>query len=263
MLPSAALPLTAGRESSTTRTAQAIRAHRAPAVVRGAGARCPLGNPRPQRLRRRRRGDPHHLGRGLGRGAGGPRRLAGPPPGRRTTAGPAPAPPRPLALPPLAIMVEVFLTVLAVDSTDYWASPFAFCLLSVVVAAGFAQGFGLGLRVAGVVDPQRRHPRPPASWPTSASRASASAASGASSWCWWPSWPATPAASSARPSSATRRPSTGCRSWPRPTTCSSPSTGWPRACPPRSTSTRWPRPPSSACGASSTATSPPSCSATT
>ncbi len=55
------------------------------------------------------------------------------------------------ALPPLAIMVEVFLTVLAVDSTDYWASPFAFCLLSVVVAAGIAQGFGLGLRVAAVV----------------------------------------------------------------------------------------------------------------
>ncbi len=55
------------------------------------------------------------------------------------------------SLPPLAIMVEVFLTVLAVDSTDYWRSPFAFCLLSVVVAAGFAQGFGLGLKVAGVV----------------------------------------------------------------------------------------------------------------
>jgi signal transduction histidine kinase len=48
-------------------------------------------------------------------------------------------------------MVEVFLTVLAVVSTDFWASPFAYCLLSVVVAAGFAQGFGLGLRVAGVI----------------------------------------------------------------------------------------------------------------
>ncbi len=56
-----------------------------------------------------------------------------------------------VSLPPLAIMVEVFLTVLAVDSTGYWASPFAFCLLSVVVAAGFAQGFGLGVRVAGVL----------------------------------------------------------------------------------------------------------------
>jgi len=54
-------------------------------------------------------------------------------------------------LPPVAIMIEVFLTVLAVDSTDHWGSPFAFCLLSVVVAAGFAQGFGPGLRVAGVV----------------------------------------------------------------------------------------------------------------
>jgi signal transduction histidine kinase len=54
------------------------------------------------------------------------------------------------SLPPLAIMVEVFLTVLAVDSTGYWGSPFAFCLLGVVAAAGFAQGFGLGLRVAAV-----------------------------------------------------------------------------------------------------------------
>jgi len=54
------------------------------------------------------------------------------------------------SLPPLAIMVEIFLTVLAVDSTGYWGSPFAFCLLSVVVAAGLAQGFGPGLRVAGV-----------------------------------------------------------------------------------------------------------------
>jgi signal transduction histidine kinase len=54
-------------------------------------------------------------------------------------------------LPPLAIMVEVFLTILAVDSTDHWGSPFAFCLLSAVVAAGFAQGFGPALRVAGVV----------------------------------------------------------------------------------------------------------------
>ncbi len=47
-------------------------------------------------------------------------------------------------------MVEVFITVLAIDTTGYWDSPFAFCLLSVVVAAGFAQGFGLGVRVAGV-----------------------------------------------------------------------------------------------------------------
>ena len=55
------------------------------------------------------------------------------------------------SLPPLAIMVEVFITVLAVDTTGYWNSPFAFCLLTVVVASGFAQGFGLGVRVAGVV----------------------------------------------------------------------------------------------------------------
>src|ERR1044072_1401394 len=55
------------------------------------------------------------------------------------------------AIPPLAIMVEVFLTILAVDSTEYWTSPLAFRLLSVVGAARFAQGFGLGLRVAGVV----------------------------------------------------------------------------------------------------------------
>ena len=165
-------------------------------------------------------------------------------------------------LPPLAIMVEVFLTVLAVDSTDYWSSPFAFCLLSVVVAAGLAQGFGLAVRVAGVVILSVGIPFH-LELPTSASSTSASPASGPSSWCWSPSSPGTPAGSSERRSSATRRPSTGCRSWRRPTTCSSRSTGWPRACPPRSTSTRWRRPPSSACAASSTATSPPSSCGTT
>jgi signal transduction histidine kinase len=66
---------------------------------------------------------------------------------RPSTTEPVPA----TSLPPLAIMVEVFLTVLAVVSTNYWESPFVFCLLGVVAAAGFAQGFGLGLRVAGVV----------------------------------------------------------------------------------------------------------------
>jgi signal transduction histidine kinase len=52
---------------------------------------------------------------------------------------------------PLAIVIEVFIAVLAVDSTGYWGSPFAFCLLAVVVAAGIDRGFRLAMQVAGVV----------------------------------------------------------------------------------------------------------------
>ena len=54
-------------------------------------------------------------------------------------------------LPPIVVMAEVFITVLAVDSTGYWASPFAYCLLTAVVAAGLFGGFELGLRVATVI----------------------------------------------------------------------------------------------------------------
>ena len=49
------------------------------------------------------------------------------------------------------VMVEVFITVLAVDSTGYWASPFAYCLLTAVVAAGLFGGYGLALRIAAVI----------------------------------------------------------------------------------------------------------------
>jgi signal transduction histidine kinase len=63
--------------------------------------------------------------------------------GRTTTGTPV--------LPPVVVMAEVFITVLAVDSTGYWASPFAYCLLTAVVAAGVFGGFGLSLRTAAVI----------------------------------------------------------------------------------------------------------------
>jgi signal transduction histidine kinase len=51
----------------------------------------------------------------------------------------------------MALAAEVFLTVLAVDSTGYWGSPFAFCLLAVVAIAGLGVGFRLAAQVAGVI----------------------------------------------------------------------------------------------------------------
>jgi len=75
---------------------------------------------------------------------------------RRSTAENAPARPDsasvpPGALPSMALAAEVFLTVLAVDSTGYWGSPFAFCLLGVVAVAGLGVGFRLAAQVAGVI----------------------------------------------------------------------------------------------------------------
>jgi signal transduction histidine kinase len=48
----------------------------------------------------------------------------------------------------VAVVGEVGLTTLAVVSTGYWDSPFAFSLLTGTALAGFARGFGFGLRVA-------------------------------------------------------------------------------------------------------------------
>jgi signal transduction histidine kinase len=75
--------------------------------------------------------------------------------GRARAPGPAPASDPSVEahpwVPPMIVMVEVFIVVLAVDSTGYWASPFAYCLLTAVVVAGFSGGFGLALRTAALL----------------------------------------------------------------------------------------------------------------
>jgi len=49
----------------------------------------------------------------------------------------------------LRVLGELAATVLAVTATGYWDSPLAFTLLTAVAVAGFARGFGFGLRIAG------------------------------------------------------------------------------------------------------------------
>ena len=48
----------------------------------------------------------------------------------------------------LLVLAEVAFTVLMVVATGYWESPLAFSLLTAVAVAGFARGFGFGLRIA-------------------------------------------------------------------------------------------------------------------
>jgi signal transduction histidine kinase len=48
----------------------------------------------------------------------------------------------------LLILADVGVNLLAVVATTYWSSPFVFCLVSAVITAGFAQGFGFALRMA-------------------------------------------------------------------------------------------------------------------
>ncbi|MGH9083863.1 MAG: histidine kinase [Acidimicrobiales bacterium] len=48
----------------------------------------------------------------------------------------------------LLVLGEVAGTLLLVIPTGYWASPLAFSLLTAVSVAGFARGFGFGLRIA-------------------------------------------------------------------------------------------------------------------
>lgn len=50
----------------------------------------------------------------------------------------------------VAVLAEVALHLLAVSTTGDWDSPFIFSLLNAITVAGFARGFGFGLRI-GVV----------------------------------------------------------------------------------------------------------------
>lgn len=47
----------------------------------------------------------------------------------------------------LRVLGEVIIHVLAVVATGYWDSPFVFSLLTAIMVAGFARGFGLAVRV--------------------------------------------------------------------------------------------------------------------
>ncbi len=47
----------------------------------------------------------------------------------------------------LRVLFEVTLHVMAVVATGYWASPLVFALITAVMVAGFARGFGFALRV--------------------------------------------------------------------------------------------------------------------
>jgi len=48
----------------------------------------------------------------------------------------------------LQLLGELALTVIAVAATGYWNSPFVFTVISAVMAAGFARGFGFAMRLA-------------------------------------------------------------------------------------------------------------------
>ena len=160
----------------------------------------------------------------------------------------------------LEVIGEVVLNVACVVATGYWDSPFILMMLTAVMVAGFARGYGFALRIGVVSDPRRQPPVPhpgPDRRPASSSRPSGP-------WCCCssPSSPATPARSPARPTASTPSPSTASAAWPTPTPCSTACTGSPRPSRPRSTSTTCSTPPSPGSGASSTST-PPSCSAST
>ncbi|CAN5527384.1 hypothetical protein BH20ACT2_BH20ACT2_24510 [soil metagenome] len=49
----------------------------------------------------------------------------------------------------LRVVAEVALHVLAVVATGYWQSPFIFSLLTAIIVAGFARGFGFAFRIGG------------------------------------------------------------------------------------------------------------------
>ena len=46
------------------------------------------------------------------------------------------------------VLAEVGLSLAVVVATDYWSSPYVFCLASAILAAGFARGFGFAIRTA-------------------------------------------------------------------------------------------------------------------
>jgi len=47
----------------------------------------------------------------------------------------------------LRVLSEIILFIVVVDLTGYWESPFIFSLLTAVIVAGFARGFGFAIRV--------------------------------------------------------------------------------------------------------------------
>ena len=48
----------------------------------------------------------------------------------------------------ILVLAELVLPILAVINTGYWDSPFVFSILTALTIAGFARGFGFGLRLA-------------------------------------------------------------------------------------------------------------------
>ena len=48
----------------------------------------------------------------------------------------------------LSVLAEMAITIVALVSTGYWASPLAFSMVTAVAVAGFARGFGFATRVA-------------------------------------------------------------------------------------------------------------------
>ena len=48
----------------------------------------------------------------------------------------------------IRVLAELVLPILAVINTGYWDSPFVFSVLTALTIAGFARGFGFGLRLA-------------------------------------------------------------------------------------------------------------------
>ena len=48
----------------------------------------------------------------------------------------------------VGLVVETAVDVIAVVATGYWDSPFVFCLLTPVIAAGFAAGFAFAIATA-------------------------------------------------------------------------------------------------------------------
>jgi signal transduction histidine kinase len=50
----------------------------------------------------------------------------------------------------VTVLAEVALLLLTVSMTGYWDSPYVFSLLTAIIVAGFARGFGFGIRI-GVV----------------------------------------------------------------------------------------------------------------
>lgn len=48
----------------------------------------------------------------------------------------------------IPLLLEVVLHVFALTATGYWESPLVFSLVTAVIVAGFARGFGFGIRIA-------------------------------------------------------------------------------------------------------------------